>query len=37
MTYSIDSRKKVLSLKEQDNLTFSKVSERFGVGQASVI
>lgn len=37
MAYSIDFRRKVLSIKEQENLTFSEVSERFGVGQASVV
>ena len=37
MTYSIDFRKKVLSIKEQDQLTFSEVSQRFGVGQATVV
>jgi transposase len=37
MTYSIDFRKKVLSIKEQENLSLSEVSKRFGVGQASVV
>ena len=37
MTYSVDFRKKVLSIKAKENLTFSEVSERFGVGQASVV
>ena len=37
MTYSIDFRKKVLSIKVQENLTFAEVSKRFGVGQASVV
>lgn len=37
MTYSSDFRKKVLLIKEQENLTFSEVSKRFGVGQASVV
>jgi len=37
MTYSIDFRNKVFSIKEQENLTFSEVSNRFGVGQASVV
>ena len=37
MTYSIDFRKKVLSIKAQENLTWSEVSTRFGVGQASVV
>jgi transposase len=37
MTYSIDFRKKVLSIKKQENLTFSEVSKRFSVGPASVV
>lgn len=37
MAYSIDFRKKVLSIKEQENLTFLEVSKRFGVGINSVI
>jgi transposase len=37
MTYSIDFRKKVLSITGQENLTFAEVSKRFGVGQASVV
>jgi transposase len=37
MTYSNDLRKKVLSIKEQDKLTFSETAKRFGVGQASVV
>ena len=37
MTYSIDFRKKVLSIKVQENLTLSEVSTRFGIGQASVV
>ncbi len=37
MTYSIDFRKKVLSIKEEENLTFAEVSKRFGVDQASVV
>jgi transposase len=37
MTYSIDFRKKVLAIKEQENLTLLEVSKRFGVGQASVV
>ena len=36
MTYSVDLRKQVLLIKEQENLTFSEVSNRFGVGVASV-
>jgi transposase len=37
MTYSTDFRKKVLSIKQQDQLTFSETSQRFGVGQATVV
>ena len=37
MTYSVDFRKKVLSIKTKENLTLSEVSKRFGVGQASVV
>jgi transposase len=37
MTYSVDFRKKVLSIKAKENLTLSEVSTRFGVGQASVV
>lgn len=31
MTYSLDFRKKVLAVKEQDNLSFEAVAERFGI------
>lgn len=37
MTYSIDFRKKVLSIKQQCQLTFSETSQRFGVGQSTVV
>ena len=37
MTYSVDLRKQVLLIKEQENLIFSEVSNRFGVGVASVV
>ena len=37
MTYSTDFRKKVLSIKQQEQLTFSETAQRFGVGQASVV
>jgi len=37
MTYSTDFRKKVLSIKEQENLTFGETAKRFGVGQASIV
>ena len=36
MTYSIDFRKKVLSIKQRDQLSFDAVAERFGVGKATV-
>ena len=36
MTYSLDFRRKVLSVREQDDLTIFEVSTRFGVGIASV-
>lgn len=32
MAYSLDFRKRVMKIKEKDNLTFEKTSERFGVG-----
>lgn len=37
MAYSRDFREKVLLIKEQDKLSFSKVAKRFGVGKASVL
>lgn len=37
MAYSIDFRKQVLSLKEQEKLTFSEISKRFCVGIATVM
>ena len=37
MTYSTNFRKKVLSIKQQYQLTFSETAERFGVSQASVV
>ncbi|BAP55559.1 putative transposase [Thioploca ingrica] len=37
MTYSIDFRKKVLSITAPENLTFLAGSKRVGVGQASVV
>ena len=36
MTYSIDFRKKVLSIKEKEGLSFSQVAKRFGVSVNSV-
>ena len=32
MTYSIDFRRKVLDIKEQENLTAKETAERFGMG-----
>lgn len=37
MTYSIDFRRKVLSVREREELTIAEVAERFGVGVASVV
>ena len=37
MTYSLDFRQKVLSVRERDNLTFAQVADRFSVGIASVV
>ena len=36
MTYSVDFRRKVLSIREQDGLTLAETATRFGVGVASV-
>ena len=36
MTYSIDFRRKVLAIKEHENLSFKAAAQRFGVGKASV-
>jgi transposase len=36
MTYSLDFKKKVLEVKERDQISFEEVSERFSVGQARV-
>ena len=36
MAYSLDFRKKVLQIKEDENLTFGKTSERFGVGMRTL-
>lgn len=36
MTYSIDFRKKVLAIKERDQMSFDAVAKRFGVGKMSV-
>ena len=37
MTYSLDFRQKVLSVRERNNLTFQQVADRFSVGIASVV
>ena len=36
MTYSLDFRKKALSIREEEGLTIAEVSARFSVGVASV-
>ena len=36
MTYSIDFRKKVLAIKEQEKMSFASISKRFGVGKNTV-
>ena len=36
MTYSIDLRRKVLLIKEREQLSFEAIAERFDVGKASV-
>ena len=37
MTYSLDFRQKVLSVRERDNLTFKQVARRFSIGVATVV
>lgn len=37
MTYSVDFRRKVLTIKEQENLSFEAAAARFGVGKASLV
>jgi transposase len=37
MTYSIDFRKKVLSIKDKENLTLEETATRFGIGIASIV
>jgi transposase len=37
MTYSIDFRRKVLSIKDKENLTIEETAKRFDVGVASVV
>lgn len=36
MTYSLDFRKKVLAVKEQENLSFENVALHFGIGKNTV-
>ncbi len=35
MTYSLDFRKKVLAIKEEDKLSFTQVAERFKIGRST--
>ena len=37
VTYSLDFRMKILSVKEKENLSFRKAAKRFGVGVASLM
>ena len=37
MTYSLDLRKKVFSVKEKENLSFRKLAKRFDIGVASLL
>ena len=37
MAYSLDFRRKVLAVRERDQLTIAQVAERFAVGKASVM
>lgn len=37
MTYSIDFRKKVLTVKEKEDLTIEETAKRFDIGVASVV
>jgi transposase len=37
MTYSLDFRRKALSVREQEGLTIAEVATRFGVGSVSVV
>jgi transposase len=37
MTYSLDFRRKVLSVREKEDLTIAEVAARFCVGVASVV
>lgn len=37
MAYSLDFRRKVLSVRQKEGLTIAEVADRFGVGVASVV
>lgn len=37
MTYSLDFRKKVLAVKEQESLSFEAVTQRFGIGSKNTV
>jgi transposase len=37
MTYSLDFRKKVLQIKQEEHLSMAETAERFGVGVASIM
>ena len=37
MTYSLDFRLRVLSVKKEKDLSFSETAERFGVGMTSIV
>jgi len=37
MTYSLDFRRKVLAIKQEENLSFAEISQRFKIGIASVV
>jgi transposase len=37
MTYSLDFRKKVLAVKERENLSFEKVAQRFDIGSKNTV
>lgn len=37
MTYSLDFRKKVLAVKERENLSFKEVAERFDIGSKNTV
>lgn len=37
MTYSLDFRKKVLTIKKEEGLTFEEISKRFKVGKTTIL